>query len=104
TPTVFYPDSTRVIAYWNDVERCVAALPGVKRVAAVRILPLATEMGDGGLTVDGYTPPPNQGTPGDWQVVTPGYFETLGLTVREGRTFTASDNDLQSPLATTRNR
>ena len=42
TPTVFYPDSARVIAYWTDVEQRVAALPGVKHVAAVRLLPLAT--------------------------------------------------------------
>ena len=104
TPAAFYPDSARVIAYWNDVERRVAALPGVKHVASVRLLPLATEMGDWGMKVDGYTPPPNQGTPGDWQVVTPGYFETMGLTVREGRAFTASDNDLGSPLALIINR
>ena len=104
TPTVFYPDSTRVIAYWKDVEQRVAALPGVKRVATVRLLPLATEMGDWGMTVEGYTPPPNQGTPGDWQIVTPGYFEAMGLKVREGRTFTASDNDLGSPLALIVNR
>src|SRR5262249_25969051 len=92
-----------VIAFWDDVQRRVAALPGVKRVAAVRLLPLATEMGDWGLSVQGYTPPPNQGTPGDWQVVTPGYFEAMGLTLREGRTFTASD-DMHAPLAMIVNR
>src|SRR4029079_4431173 len=64
---------------------------------------LASEMGDWGLRVEGYTPPPNQGTPGDWQVVTPGYFETLGLTLRQGRTFTTSD-DMRAPLAMIVNR
>src|SRR5205085_1567969 len=48
-------------------------------------------MGDWGLQVEGYTPPPNQGTPGDWQIVTPGYFEAMGLTLREGRAFDAGD-------------
>ena len=104
TPTVFYPDSTRVISYWDDVERRVAAVPGVKHVAAVRLLPLASEMGDWGMVIQGYTPPPNQGAPGDWQIVTPGYFETMGLTLRAGRTFTASDNDFKSPLALIVNR
>src|SRR5262249_23176663 len=98
TPSIWYTDSLRVVAFWDDVERRVASLPGVKHVAAVRLLPLAPDVGDWGLSVDGYTPPPNQGTPGDWQIVTPGYFETMGLTLREGRTFTASD-DMHGPLA-----
>jgi len=103
TPSVFYPDSVRVAAFWDDLQRRVAALPGVKHVGGVRLLPLASEMGDWGLRVEGYTPPPNQGTPGDWQVVTPGYFETLGLTLRQGRTFTTSD-DMRAPLAMIVNR
>ena len=103
TPSLWYPDSVRVAAFWDDVQRRVAAVPGVKRVAAVRLLPLATEMGDWGLQIEGYTPPPNQGSPGDWQVVTPGYFETMGLPVREGRAFTSAD-DMHGPLAMIVNR
>src|SRR4051812_44272829 len=103
TPSLWYPDSVRVAAFWDDVQRRVSALPGVKRVAAVRLLPLATEMGDWGLQIEGYTPPPNQGSPGDWQVVTPGYFETMGLGVREGRAFTSGD-DMHAPLAMIVNR
>ena len=60
-------------------------------------------MGDWGLRVEGYTPPPNQGTPGDWQIVTPGYFEAMGLTLREGRVFDARD-DMAAPLAMIVNR
>jgi putative ABC transport system permease protein len=103
TPSIWYQDSVRVVAFWDEVQRRVAAVPGVRRVAAVRLLPLATEMGDWGLVVQGYTPPPNQGTPGDWQVVTPGYFEALGLTIREGRAFDARD-DMAGPLAMVVNR
>jgi predicted permease len=103
TPAQWYPDSLRVAAFWDDIQHRLAALPGVKHVGAARLLPLATEMGDWGLVVDGYTPPPNQGTPGDWQVVTPGYFETLGLTMRAGRVFTSAD-DIHAPLAMIVNR
>jgi predicted permease len=103
TPLTWYPDSTRVIAFWDELQRKVAVIPGVKRVGAVRLLPLATEMGDWGLTVQGYTPAPNQGTPGDWQIVTPGYFEAMGLTLREGRFFDARD-DMAGSLALIVNR
>jgi predicted permease len=81
----------------------VAALPGVRSVGAARLLPLAAEMGDWGLQVEGYTPPPQQGTPADWQVATPGYFETMGLRLREGRFLEARD-DLTGPLAMVVNR
>jgi len=91
TPAAWYPDSVRVAAFHDELRRRVAALPGVKAVGLVRILPLATEMGDWGLQVEGYTPPPNQGTPGDWQIVTPGYFEAMGLRLVEGRFFDDRD-------------
>jgi predicted permease len=92
TPSTWYGDSVRVAGFWDELQRRVATLPGVRHVGAVRLLPLATEMGDWGLQIEGYTPPPNQGAPGDWQVVTPGFFEAMGLTVRQGRVFDARDN------------
>ncbi|HET7622092.1 MAG TPA: ABC transporter permease [Gemmatimonadaceae bacterium] len=103
TPSTWYPDSASVAAFWNELQRRVAAVPGVEYVGAVRLLPLATDMGDWGLQVEGYTPPPNQGTPGDWQVVTPGYIEAMGLTLREGRRFDARD-DMSGALAMIVNR
>ncbi len=98
TPAALYPDSVRVAGFWSELQRRVAGVPGVKYAGAVRNLPLATEMGDWGLTVEGYTPPPNQGTPGDWQIVTPGYFEAMGLKLKEGRFFDARD-DMAGSLA-----
>src|SRR4029077_20450941 len=103
TPATWYPDSARLAAFWDYLQRRVGAVPGVRSVGAVRLLPLATEMGDWGLTVQGYTPPPNQGTPGDWQIVTPVYFEAMGLALREGRAFDVRDN-MTAPLAMIVNR
>ena len=103
TPAAWYPDSMRVAAFHDELRRRVAELPGVKAVGLVRILPLATEMGDWGLQVEGYTPPPNQGTPGDWQVVTPGYFEAMGLRLGKGRFFDERDR-MDAPLAMIVNR
>ena len=103
TPAAWYPDSIRVTAFHDELRRRVASLPGVKAVGLVRILPLATEMGDWGLRVEGYTPPPNQGTPGDWQIVTPGYFEAMGLRLVQGRFFDDRDG-MQAPPALIVNR
>jgi predicted permease len=93
----------RVAAFHDDLRARVAALPGVEAVGAARILPLATEMGDWGVAVEGYTPPPNTGTPADWQVVTPGYFEAMGLQLLAGR-FLEERDGMDAPLAIVINR
>jgi predicted permease len=98
TPSPWYPDSVRVAAFWDELQRRVAATPGVDAVGAARQLPLAGEMGDWGLRVEGYAAPKGEGTPGDWQVVTPGYFEALGMRPRAGRVFDARDG-MHAPLA-----
>lgn len=103
TPSSWYQDSVQVATFWGELQRRVAALPQVKAVGAVRQLPLASEMGDWGLEVEGYTPPPNEGTPGDWQVVTPGYFEAMGVRLISGRGFDVRD-DMHAPLAMVVNR
>ena len=98
TPSAYYPDSVKVVAFHEELKRRVSGIPGVTAMGTVRILPLATEMGDWGLNVEGYTPPPNQGTPSDWQVVTPGYFEAMGLKLVEGR-FIEDRDRMDAPLA-----
>ncbi len=103
TPSTWYGDSVRVAGFWDELQRRVAALPGVQRVGAARLLPLASEMGDWGLRVEGYTPPPGEGVPGDWQVVTPGYFEAMGLRLRAGRFLDARDG-MGAPQAMVINR
>ena len=103
TPSTWYPDSVRVEAFWDELQRRVSSIPRVKDVGAVRIMPLATAAGDWGLAVEGYAPQPGHGTPGDWQVVTPGYFEAMGLRLVSGRFLDARDR-MDAPLAMVVNR
>jgi predicted permease len=103
TPSTWYPDSLAVIGFWREVQLRVGQVPGVRHVGAVRSLPLASEMGDWGLRIEGYTPPTGNGAPADWQVVTPGYFEAMGLRLRQGRFFDSHD-DVTGPLSMIVNR
>jgi len=103
TPVAWYPDSARVAGFWDELQRRVGRLPGVEAAGGAFILPLATEMGDWGMRVEGYTPPPHEGTPGDWQVVTPGYFEAMRLRLVQGRFLDARDG-MDAPLAMVINR
>lgn len=90
-PATTYPDSAAVRGFYEELLRRVRDLPGVRSAGGARILPLATTMGDSGVGVEGYTPAPNEPMQAEWQFATPGYFETMGIPLRAGRTFDDRD-------------
>ena len=90
-PPTKYDTPERVVAFYDQLLDRVRALPQVEHAGMVRILPLATTIGDWGLAVEGYQPPPGSGTPGDWQVATDGAVAALGLRLLRGRDILPSD-------------
>src|SRR5262249_41612495 len=71
---------------------------GVRAAGLVRLLPLASTIGDWGLAVEGYVPPPGTHAKGDWQVVSDGAFEALGERLLRGRTLLPSDTAEAQPV------
>ncbi len=66
----------------------------------MRILPLATTIGDAGVRIEGRPREPNGRNPkGDWQVASPGYFETMGIRLGDGRFFDDTDRASSLPVA-----
>jgi putative ABC transport system permease protein len=91
-PDATYPTRTTVATLYTRLFDRLRALPGVETAGAVAGLPLASIRGDWGVTVEGYTPPdPTRGTPADWQVVRPDYFEAMGIPLKKGRSLTDAD-------------
>jgi putative ABC transport system permease protein len=80
----------RRIAFLDQVEERIAALPGVRAVAAVDTLPLAGFGFGTTFAVEG-RPAPDERPMALVRAVTPGYFRTMGLPLLEGRDFTAAD-------------
>src|SRR6185436_12680732 len=81
-----------------DIETRLAAIPGVTSVGAIDILPLS---GDSrrGVGIEGReTKPGDLPTRMHPRVVTPGYFETMGIRIVQGRGFTAEDAAASMPV------
>jgi putative ABC transport system permease protein len=90
-PASSYATPEQVILFYQKLIERVRQLPGVRSAGAARLLPLGSTIGDWGLRVDGYTPPPGTGAKGDWQIVTDGYLESMGERIVQGRAFLPTD-------------
>jgi putative ABC transport system permease protein len=97
-PSTRYANVESISAFYEELRHRVDALPGVQKAAVARLVPLAATIGNRGLKIPGYTPPPGENIPGDWQIVSPGYFETMRLHLQAGRVFDERDQS-NSPIA-----
>jgi len=90
-PQAGYATPEQVAAFYTQLMEKVRALPGVTAAGAARSLPLGSTIGDFGLSIDGYVPPPGTGAKGDWQIVTDGYLEAMGEHLVRGRAIERTD-------------
>jgi putative ABC transport system permease protein len=96
-PASDYPDDREVVEFYRTLLQRLRALPGVVSAGAVTSLPLATSLGDLNFRVEGREIPQGDVSPrADWQAVTPGYFETLGMRLVRGRGLEPHD-DARAP-------
>ncbi len=98
-PAAPYDTPEKVAAFYQRVLDRVRAVPGVARAGLIRNLPLAQEIGDWGLDVDGFVESPGRNAKGDWQVVSDGAIEAFGERLIRGRTFTPADTAASMPVA-----
>src|SRR5262249_50089750 len=86
---------------FEELQDRMAALPGVRSMSAVTNLPLSNSSNSSYITFDGRPAPgPGMEIPGaNRLIVMAGYFETLGMRIREGRSFTRQDRQGADPVA-----
>jgi putative ABC transport system permease protein len=90
------------LAFYDQLLARVEALPGVKAVTAGTILPLGAGGGWGKLmSIEGRPAPPSidQVPVVRFALISSDYFRTFGISVRQGRAFTAQDNEDSQPVA-----
>ncbi|HEX9564337.1 MAG TPA: ABC transporter permease [Gemmatimonadaceae bacterium] len=85
-PSSRYPEASRVVRFYDALADEIRAMPGVRAAGYVRLLPLASEIGDAGTQIEGRPVPPGEpGRSADWQAVTPGYLEAMRTPIVRGR-------------------
>ena len=91
-PQPSYPETPDLVRFYEQLGNEVRQLPGVVAAGFVRVLPLADDIGDAGMVIEGNPRQPGEhNQSADWQVVTPGYFEAQGMRLVKGRFFDQTD-------------
>ncbi|MEP6915645.1 MAG: ABC transporter permease [Acidobacteriota bacterium] len=92
-PITDYPKPADVVRFYRELGHRVAALPGVQAAGAVRVLPLSGPIGDWSIKIEGRPYIQAENPNGDFQAVTPGYFEAMHLGLVRGRFLNAGDQE-----------
>jgi predicted permease len=90
-----YPEAEGQIAYFDSLVEEVAALPGVESVSLISRLPIVNPGGNIYLYAEDERPEDRQASmarSADFRVVSPGYFETMGMPLVAGRDLAATDD------------
>jgi len=93
-PTFKYPNHERRTAFYDELLRRIETLPGVKSAAVTTNLPLYQQGNSIGISIEGIPDPaPGQGRRPTvaTRVISPRYFETMGIQLLQGRGFSAQD-------------
>ena len=91
-PASDYPADADLVRFYQEVGDEIHRLPGVEASGFVRVLPLADEIGDAGMAIEGKPVAPGEpNRSADWQAVTPGYFEAMRIPLVRGRFFDNTD-------------
>jgi len=91
-PVSSYPDLPRVLDFNRRLIERLAALPGVESASAASVLPMAGSARGTAFAIDGRPTPAGELPPLlHYKFVAPGYVETMGLRLIQGRTFDERD-------------
>ena len=87
-----YPEEERVASFYSQLLERAAATPGVESAGAISDLPLLGSNTSDSFTIEGRPPVAKQEEPStDYHVVTPRYFESMGIPLLAGRDFAETD-------------
>ena len=91
-PRVRYADDARARSFVGGLLDRVRAVPGVEHAGVTSYLPFSDNDNNSVIMIDGYVRAPGENPPvPGWNNVDPGYFQTMGIPLQQGRAFTEGD-------------
>ncbi|MBV9927382.1 MAG: ABC transporter permease [Acidobacteria bacterium] len=96
-PQQKYPDAARRAAFYTDMIRRVEALPGVRSAAVTNWIPLVSQGDSIGVTIEGQPAPTGKPHIIVTRVVSPHYFDAMGIQLLQGRGFEEGRDRVDSP-------
>ena len=92
-PTSKYERNEQIESFYQRLSERIAALPGVTSASAVSVLPLSGQNSAVGFSIEGIPTDPNNAFPHEsyLRITRPEYFNTMGITLLQGRDFDARD-------------
>jgi putative ABC transport system permease protein len=91
-PTQRFSQPEQMVAFYHSLLEKLEAIPGVSRAEAATAVPVRGSWFGMAFTIVGKPPIEHSARPNaDFQMVTPGYFDTFGIRVIRGRSFTDQD-------------
>jgi predicted permease len=98
-PRTRYADEAALRAFGDEALRRVRALPGALAAGATDTIPFGGSSSDSVILAEGYQMKPGESVLSPYAVdVTPGYFEAMGVKLREGRFFQDGDTAGAPPV------
>ena len=91
-PGTRYTEEAQMEAFVREVTERVQVLPSVRSCGVALAHPFSGMAATLTFTIPGRVTEPGEETSADYQVVTPGYFETMGIPLMMGRGFGEADN------------
>jgi putative ABC transport system permease protein len=91
-PDTRYTEEAQMEAFVRDVTERVQVLPSVISCGVALAHPFSGMAATLRFTIPGRVTEAGEETSADYQVVTPGYFETMGIPLLKGRDFGEADN------------
>ncbi len=86
-----YPKDSQRAAFYRQVVERTSALPGVRAAFAVKAMPYSGHGYGRGFTIENRAPQPGDQPGALFQVVTPNYFSTMHVPLRQGRFLSSAD-------------